>query len=128
MANLQGTCSNGSNKPAKAESSASARTRKERVDGWMDRARGLGDGSESEQRHDAPAWNGIGIGSLPCRVQGQLSSCSRGPFGTLLSSAWLVSPRQALAGLAECMQLGIVWLLGSKEPGWCELLFGYLYG
>jgi len=51
-----------------------------------------------------------------------------GLFGTLLSSAWLVSPRQALAGLAECMQLGIVWLLGSKEPGWCELLFGYLYG
>jgi len=48
---------------------------------------------------------------------------SKGLFGTLLSSAWLVSPRQALAGLAERMQLVIVWLLGSKEPSWCELLF-----
>jgi len=37
-------------------------------------------------------------------------------------------PRQALAGLAERMQLGIVWLLGSKKSNWCELLFGYLYG
>jgi len=51
MANLQGiTRRNGSNKAAKAESSASARTSKECVDEWMDRARGLGDERANARR------------------------------------------------------------------------------